>query len=111
LDKTELIGPKTHAWSLGCVASRGVQATRVVQGLLRFTSKYRSHQLEAACGIAHANQCYRLKSIRRLIAHAAARQQEFEFLEQHPLIRNLSEYGSVMTVDLKKEAWTPCKNH
>jgi hypothetical protein len=28
-------------------------------------------------------------------------------LEEHPLIRNLSEYGSIVSVDLQKEAWTP----
>jgi hypothetical protein len=105
LDKTELIGPKTYAWALGCVSSRGVQAARVLQGLLRLTRKHRSHQMEAACDIAHANGCYRLQSLRKLIQRAESKQQEFEFLEQHPLIRNLSEYGRVVCVDLQKEAW------
>lgn len=47
LQKTEFIGPKTHAWSVGCVATRGVQATRVLQGLLSLAGKYRSQQLES----------------------------------------------------------------
>lgn len=105
LDRTEIIGPATHAWALGCVSSRGVQAARVLQGLLRLPEKHRSEEIEAACDIAHANQCYRLKPLRKLIKHAASKQQHFEFLEEHPLIRNLSEYGSVVGVDLKKEAW------
>jgi hypothetical protein len=63
LDKIELIGPQTINWAKGCIASRGVQATRVLQGLLRLTGKHRSHQLEAACETAHANQCYRLRSV------------------------------------------------
>lgn len=107
LEKTQRIGPKTHAWAVACVSNRGVQATRVLQGLLRFTSKYRSHQLEAACETALANQCFRLQSIRKLIEHAQSKQKEFEFLEEHPLIRNLSEYESVVSVDLQKEAWNP----
>lgn len=104
LGRTRLIGPKTHAWSLGCVAARGIQATRVLQGLLNFPRKYRSHQIEAACEIAHANQCYRLQSVRRLIDHATPKQQEFSFLDEHPLIRNLSEYAGVVSVNLKKES-------
>lgn len=107
LGKIEWIGPQTHAWAVGCVSSRGVQAARVLQGLLSLTRTYRSPQLEAACEVAHANQCYRLKSIRRLIDHAESKQQSFEFLEKHPLIRNLSEYESVVSVDLQKEAWKP----
>lgn len=107
LDKTERIGPQTYAWALGCVSHRGIQAARVLQGLLSLTRKVRSQDLERACEIAHANQCYRLQSVRRLIERAESRQQPLEFLEEHPLIRNLSEYGSVVRVDLQKEAWKP----
>lgn len=107
LGKTVLIGPQTHAWAVACVSNRGVQAARVLQGLLRLTEKHRSHQLEAACEIARANQCFRLQSLRRLIEHAESKQQEFEFLEEHPLIRHLSEYESIVAVNLQKEAWTP----
>lgn len=107
LEKAELIGPKTRDWALGCVSARGVQAARVVRGLLNLTHKHRSGQLEAACEVAHANQCYRLQSIRKLIEHKEAKQQQFEFLDEHPLIRNLSTYGSVVSVDLQKEAWKP----
>ena len=107
LDKIELIGPKSHAWALGCVASRGVQATRVLQGLLSLTRKHRSRPIEQACDTAHANGCYRLKSVRRLIERAESKQQHFEFLEEHPLIRNLATYGEVVGVNLQKEAWNP----
>lgn len=102
LEKTRRIGPKTHAWSIGCVAARGIQATRVLQGLLSLPTRYRSQQIEAACDVAHANQCYRLKSIRRLIALASPRQQEFPFLDDHPLIRNLSVYGGIVSVQFHK---------
>ena len=103
LSRAKLIGPKTLAWSLGCASARGIQATRVLQGLLNFPSKYRSQQIEAACDIAHANQCYRLKSIRRLIDQIVPKQQEFSFLDEHPLIRNLSEYAGLVSVNLNKE--------
>jgi hypothetical protein len=107
LDKIAWIGPKTHAWALGCVSARGVQAARVLQGVLHLTRKHRSKHLEAACEIAHANQCYRLRSLRQLIKRQEDKKQEFEFLAEHPLIRNLSTYGSVVCVDLHKEAGKP----
>jgi transposase len=107
LDKAEFIGPKAYSWALGCVAHRGVQATRVLQGLLSLTRKYRSWQIEAACDTAHANGCYRLKSIRRLVERAESKQQHFEFLEEHPLIRNLATYGEVVNVSLQEEVWKP----
>ena len=88
-----------------------MQATRVLQGLLHLTGKHRSERLEVACDIAHANQCYRLRSLRQLIKRQEDQQREFEFLEEHPLIRNLSTYGSVVCVDLHKEARSPCRIH
>lgn len=104
LDRAEFIGPKTFAWATGCVAARGVQAIRVLQGLLSLAGKHRSPELEQACETAHANQCYRLKSLRELLKRQAPKQQAFDFLEEHPLIRNLSEYEGMIRTDFKKES-------
>ena len=105
LERIEFIGSNAHAWAQGCVAARGIQAVRVMQGLVSLTSKHRCEEIEKACSIAHANQCYRLKSVRELIGRSAAKQQEFGFIEKHPLIRNLSEYGDLVRTDFQKEAW------
>lgn len=104
LERAGFIGPKTHAWALGCVALRGVEAIRVLYGLLNLSKQHASPQIEQACGTAHANGCYRLATLRELIRRQGAQQQSFEFLEEHPLIRNLSEYGSIIRVDFSKEA-------
>ena len=106
LRKTSVIGPHTKAWTLGLIASRGVQAVRVLHGLLNLSRKHHSQAIEQACQTAHANGCYRLKSIRQLIKHGADQQQSLEFLDEHPLIRNLSEYGNLVRVDFRKEALT-----
>ena len=37
------------------------------------------------------------------IKYRSAKQKSFDFLEEHPLIRNLSEYGNVVRVDFQKE--------
>lgn len=104
LQKVAYIGPKTREWSRGLVASRGIESARVLHGMLSLLDKHRSEIIERACETAHANQCYRLATIRQLIKHSGAKQQQFEFLDEHPLIRNLSEYGEVVRVDFKKEA-------
>lgn len=104
LARAGLIGPKTRAWAHGCVAARGVEAIRVLYGVLELGNKHPSHLIEQACDTAHANQCYRLASLRTLIKHREARQRQFDFLDQHPIIRNLSEYGDIIRVDFRKEA-------
>ncbi len=76
---------------------------RVLHGLLSLTAKHRSEAIEAACEIAHANGCYQLRPLRRLIEHHAAKQQSFGFLDEHPLIRNLSHYGALVRVNFQKE--------
>jgi hypothetical protein len=107
LQKVGFIGPKTRNWSHGLMANRGVQALRVLHGLLNLSHKHPSRVIEQACETAHANECYRLRSIRQLIKHQVAAQQSFEFLDEHPIIRNLSEYGNLVRVDFRKEAVKP----
>ena len=104
LQKVGHIGPKTRAWSHGLVAARGIEAVRVLHGLLNMIDKHPSDKIEQACDIAHANQSYRLKTLKQLIKHSGAKQQEFDFLAEHPIIRNLSEYGDLIRVDFRKEA-------
>ena len=104
LNKVGHIGPKTRTWAYACVAHRGVEAIRVLHGLLNLSNKHSSRRIEQACDTAHANGCYHLRSIRELIQRGGAKQQQFEFLDEHPIIRNLSEYGSMVRVDFRKEA-------
>ena len=107
LQKVGHIGPKTREWSQGLVANRGVQAVRVLHGLLNLIDKHPSSVIEQACELAHAGGSYRLATIRKLIQHCGAKQGQFEFLEEHPIIRNLSEYGDIVRVDFRKEAYQP----
>jgi transposase len=103
LKKVGPVGPHTRQWSRGLVAARGVEAVRVLHGLLNLTNKHPSQLLEQACETAHSYQEYRLATIRKLIKHAAPKQEDFEFLEEHPIIRNLSDYGDIIRVDFRKE--------
>jgi transposase len=104
LDRVEYIGKNAFMWAQGCLSARGVQGMRTLQGLLSMTKKHDSRAIDQACKTAHANQCYRLKTIRHYIDRDVGQQQEFEFLEEHPLIRNLDEYGEVVRTNFQKEA-------
>lgn len=104
LKKVSYVGPHTRAWSEGLVATRGIESVRVLHGLLNLTNKHPSETIEQACETAHSYGEYRLKTLRQLIRHAAPKQQSFEFLSEHPIIRNLSHYGEFVRVDFRKEA-------
>lgn len=103
LKKASNIGENAKSWSHGLVAHRGIEAIRVLYGLLNLSNKHPSAVIDKACEIAHANGCYKLQPLRKLIEHTEAKQQQFDFLDQHPLIRNLSEYGDVLRVNFQKE--------
>jgi hypothetical protein len=103
LGKVRYIGPHTRQWSLGLVAARGIEAVRVLQGLISLANKHPSDAIEQACQIAHSYREYRLATIRQLIQRAAPKQEEFDFITEHPLIRNLSVYADLVHVDFRKE--------
>ena len=98
------IGPHTKAWSEAVIQSRGVEGVRVLVGLKALAGKHRSADLERACETALTYGAYRLKSIRNLLKRPAQQeQQSFDFLEEHPIIRPLSDYSLTSLNDFRKE--------
>jgi transposase len=102
LRRVESIGPHAAHWAQSMLQNRGIEGVRVLMGLLSLTSKYRRDQIEPACQAAHSHGAYRLRSLRQLIdhqsggeacRHPANVQQNFEFTQEHPIIRNLGDYG------------------
>jgi hypothetical protein len=89
------IGPHAKAWSELMLAARGVEGVRVLVGLKALAGEHRSDALEQACKIAVSHRALRLRSIRNLLKRGAQRaeQQQFEFIEEHPIIRPLSDYS------------------
>jgi len=102
LGRAARIGPKTALWSRAMIEERGIQGVRVLNGLLSLTTRHSSAQVESACDLALTHGQYRLRAIRELLAQPS-RQENFEFMEVHPLIRDMSEYGNVIKVNFKKE--------
>ncbi|MFC1766763.1 IS21 family transposase [Planctomycetota bacterium] len=87
------IGPQTSQWSQAMLDARGIQGIRVLHGLLNLANNHEDHQIERACQIALTHQAYRLKTLRQLIERGGSQQQEFDFIDEHPIIRSTSEYG------------------
>jgi hypothetical protein len=65
-----------------------------LQGLLALAGRHAIADLEGACDIALSHGAYHLKTVRVLVTRPdASRQEALPFLEEHPLIRDLSAYG------------------
>ncbi len=97
------IGPQTRQWSEATVQARGVEAVRVLVGLKALAGKHRSEALEKACGAALAHGAYRLRTIRQLLKRQPDQQQQFEFIEEHPVIRPLSDYSLDSLLQFRRE--------
>lgn len=107
LHKVSVVGPFTRQWSEAVVNARGIEGTRVLQGLLSLTKKHSCETLEKACEIALSHGCWRLRAVRRLLGRKAAKQEPLPFLEEHPLIRPLADYSAVVHQALQRQASRP----
>lgn len=94
LSKVSLIGPRTTEWAEAMLTSRGIAGVRVLQGLLSLDKRHPLADIERACEVALSYGAFHLRSVRQLINRHAAKQQSLPFLEQHPIIRPLADYGS-----------------
>lgn len=90
LCRVRRIGFDSFRWAEACLQARGVEAVRVLSGLLGLVRRHRSEQIDRACAIAHSYGCYRLRAVRQLIDRHPPQQQDF--LDEDPLIRPLADY-------------------
>jgi hypothetical protein len=105
LGKLGPIGPHTRQWAEATVVARGIQGTRVLLGLVALTKRHPRATLEKACEIALSHGAFRLQTLRKLIARQGlAVQEPLEFLDEHPLIRPLEDYASVVAAALERTA-------
>jgi hypothetical protein len=92
LSKIQHIGSHATRWSEAMLVHRGVQGIRVLQGLLALTRKHTTADLEKASELAWRHQAYELRVLRKLAQRQEARQEVMDFIDEHPLIRPMSEY-------------------
>lgn len=107
LNQVRIVGTFTRQWSEAVVRVRGIQATRVLQGLLSLAGKHSCEDLEKACETALSHGCWHLRAVRQLLGRQVAKQKPLPFLEEHPIIRPLADYGAVVAQALERQAGRP----
>ena len=97
LHRADTVGTHAGRWAEALVTQRGVHAVRAVMGLVSLTKRHRDADVDRACRIAHGHCAWRLRDVRNLLRRQDPPEQErFEFTQEHPLIRSLSDYGRLV---------------
>lgn len=102
LSRAARIGPHTGRWARAMLDARGIQGVRVLQGLFGMTRRYSAEVMEQACELALTHGSFRLRALRRL-ADRPSRQEQMEFIQEHPLIRGMEEYGRIIRVSFRRD--------
>ena len=105
LRELAIVGNAVKDWSEAMLQARGVEGIRVLQGLKSLASKHDATALNAACETAVARGSLRLRTLRKLLVcrSAVQQQQQFDFLEEHPIIRPLSDYSLESLSQFRKD--------
>ena len=99
LQRTGLIGRQAERWGKAVLEERGIAGLRVLVGLQSLAGNYTNQQIDRACEVALSHGVYRLRPIRNLLKHNAghgAKQEQFEFMAAHEIIRDMDSYGDVI---------------
>jgi transposase len=97
LDRCRLLGPGAGTWAESLYQQRGPETLRVLQGLLALAEKHPAPQLDQACQLALTHGAWHLRDLRELLTRPVA-QEQFAFIETHPLIRDLEAYDNLVPV-------------
>lgn len=95
LDRARLIGPHSGQWAETMVKNRGPQGIRVLQGFLQMAAKHNPPNVEAASQLASTHGVWQLHDLKGLLQTPTA-QEQFEFVQEHPLIRSLDHYQALV---------------
>jgi transposase len=93
LSKVRVIGPNAQQWAEALLKTRHIEGLRVLQGLLTLAKRHPYEQVDEACQTALSYGAFRLRTIRQLLKRRAPPQQPLPFLDEHPIIRPLTDYG------------------
>ena len=97
LDRCRLLGQGAGTWAERLYQQRGPESLRVLQGLLALAEKHPAPQLDQACQLALTHDAWHLCDVRQLLVRPVA-QEQFAFIEAHPLIRDLEAYDNLVPV-------------
>ena len=102
LSRVRLIGEHAARWAENMLNMRGIEGIRVLQGLLSLAGRHDAAAIERACEVAVSHGAYRLRTIRQLLKRDAPAQETFDFLQEHPIIRSLSDYGKLVATSFAR---------
>lgn len=97
LDRCRVLGSGAGTWAEALYRQRGAECLRVLQGLLSLADQHPAGQINQACQLALTHGAWHLRDIRELLARPVA-QEQFGFIETHPLIRDLKAYDNLVPV-------------
>jgi transposase len=96
LKKAHAIGDEAGRWAETVLHERGIHALRGLMGLISLTHRHRDTEIEQACRVARSHAAFRLRDVRNLLKRQVPPQEQFEFIQEHPLIRSLADYGALV---------------
>ena len=100
LRRAALLGPHAEQWSRRMLQTRGIPGVRVLVGLLSLTHRHSRGEIDRACEIAVTHGAVRLKTIRLLLRRNGPKQEQFALLDEHPIIRPMSDYQAIVQASL-----------
>jgi len=96
LKQVDRIGGNAGVWARAMLENRGIPGVRVLNGLLQLADKYTATAIDKGCKSALAMNAFRLQELKEYINDDyQAEQLKFEFLTDHPLIRQMDEYDNI----------------
>ena len=104
LTQVRSIGPDAYRWAEAMLVARGIEGTRVLQGLISLARRHNAEELETACKTALSYGMFQLRPLRKMLGRKAQEQTTLPFLSEHPIIRPLADYGGVVAAALARRA-------
>ena len=95
LDRVRLLGPHAGTWAEAMLQQRGPQGLRGLQGFLQLAAKDTPANVAAASPLATAHGVWQLRALKHWL-QAPPGQAQFQFVQAHPLIRDLSHYQALV---------------
>ena len=97
LRKCAVMGESCGIWAIEVSARLDVRSIRVMQGLLSLKKRHTSKEINEACKLAISQSRFHLRDVKALLKQPQ-KQENFEFMTEHTLIRNMNEYGEILEV-------------
>ena len=102
------LGPDAALWARDLIRARREAALRPLMGLNNQLPKNHTRaQINHACAQARLHNHHRLRDLRHHLENPGEQQNHFDFLTDHPVIRDLHTYGQIASFEPKTDPSNP----